>query len=670
MKKIAIGLLLLINSDFALAWHEDQLGGLQPSYSDLEIEDLMDISITSVSKHQEKVSRAAASVYVLTAHELKNSGVATLPEALRLVPGVEVSQINGAQFEISTRGARDLFANKLLVLVDGRSIFTQLFAGVQWEMQQIPIESIDRIEVIRGPGGALWGSNAVNGVINIVTKSAAQMQGGQLTGVLGGKQRFGSLSYGAALNANGYQRSYYQQARDDLSVPQDNQHDFQRVDWRLDQTLENAKLTLDVDVFSGSFDYDTVRALPSSPYITAFNPHVDMKGGYANSILRGGSESTQEWQLQLYLEQYERNYQWLLNEKEQIADISWQQRILLGSQHALTWGAGLRGNWDEFEDSLTVQLNPLQQYNLIQQAFVQDQISFAQDQAQLTLGAKLEHHRFDGSAVLPTARLAYALTDESTLWGAVSQAVQMPPRSNRSLTYLVDYAGNYDALGLPILVGLRPGQRIQPEKLTAYEVGFRARLSEQLTYDIDAYLQRYRDFRVTAPLDAELADTDGFTYVLAGPAPGGDARATSSGFDVVVQWIPAPSDRWLAGYSYLDFNIEDLSGSNPQAELQARAEPKHMWTLQQNHRFNQKWNLFTHIRYVATLPYSPPSRPSVEEYWATDLSLRYQLDKDIALGMVGRNLLDPKHYETTLVFGQSSASEVARSLALTLDWRF
>jgi len=671
MKKTALCLLLSLTADSVLAWHDDQLGGVQPSYSDLEIEDLMDLSITSVSKHQEKISRAAAAVYVLTAPDLKNSGVTTLPQALRLVPGMEVAQINGAQYEISTRGARDLFANKLLVLVDGRSIYSQLFSGVQWEMQQIPIEAIDRIEVIRGPGGALWGSNAVNGVINVVTKSAAQMQGGQLSGVLGERQRFGSLSYGSQLNEKGYHRSYYQKVRDDLSVPEANQHDFQKVDWRMDQMLSGTlNLMLNANLYNGSFNYDTVRATAEAPYASLFNPHVSIKGGFINSELKGGDDASQNWQLQLYLEHYERDYEWLLNERQRIADLSWQQRIQLSSRQALTWGAGVRGNWDQFDDSLTVQLQPLSQYNLIQQAFIQDQIRQAGDRAQLTLGTKLEHHRFDGSATLPTIRFAYALTPESTVWVAASQAVQMPSRSNRSLTYLVDYAGQTAQYDLPVLVGLRPGKHIKPEKLTAYEAGYRVRLTDQWNLDASAFRQRYRDFRVSAPEPAAFSTREGFSFLLAGPSPGGQAEAFSTGFDLILQWIPGPSDRWLLGYSYLNFSIDDLSGNNPQAELQAQAEPQHMWTLQQFHSFNEKWQLFTHVHYVSTLPYDPPAWPSVAEYWATDLSLRYQIEKELAVGLIGRNLFDPDHYETTLVFGQSKAVEVARSVALTLDWRF
>ncbi len=672
MKRIAISLsLLILSSEAVFAWDNDQFSGVTPAYSDLEIEDLMNLSITSVSKHQEKISRAAASIYVLTAHDLKESGVVSLPEALRLVPGMEVSQINGAQYEVSTRGARDLFANKLLVLIDGRSIYTPLFAGVHWEMQQFPIESIDRIEVIRGPGGALWGSNAVNGVINIVTKSAAQMQGGQLTGNLGDKQRFGTLSYGSALNDSGYQRAYYHQSRDDLSVDQSSRRDFHRVDWRLDQAFDkNVKMTVDADAFSGAYNYDTIHAQSISPYIVKYNSQVDMRGGFVNSVLQGQSTASHEWQVQLYLEQYERDYELTLHERQRISDLSGQLRFNIGQNQSITWGAGLRGNWDDFEDSLTIQFSQEDEYNLIQQAFVQDQISLLNDRGQLTLGTKVEHHRFDGTETLPTARFSYALGEAETLWAAVSKAVQVQSRANRSLTYLVDYKGVNEDTGLPVMIGLRPGQNIVSEKLTAYEAGFRARLAEQLTFDIDTYVHRYRDFRVSAPVAAEATSFDGFNYIIAGPVPGGSAKAESNGVDAVVQWRPRPSDRWLFGYSYLDFNIKDLSGTNPQAELQGRAEPQHMWTLQQNHKFNEKWSMFTHIRYVAKLPYSPPLHPSVQEYWATDLSVRYAIEKDLSLGLIGRNLLDPKHYETTLVFGQSDASEIARSMALELDWRF
>ncbi|HET8705407.1 MAG TPA: TonB-dependent receptor [Pseudomonadales bacterium] len=671
MKKISF-VLFLLNSltSTAFAWHDDQLGGVQPHYAAMEIEDLMDLSITSVSKHQEKISRAAAAVFVLTAQDLKKSGVVTLPEALKLVPGMEVAQINGAQYEISTRGARDLFSNKLLVLIDGRSIFTPLFAGVLWEMQQIPMESIERIEVIRGPGGALWGSNAVNGVINVVTKTAAQMQGVQVSGIVGGKERVGSIALGDGVGNDGYQRAYFHQIRDDLSTQQNNQHGLQRANWRFDQSLEQSmSLSVMADAFSGAFDYDTMRAVPYAPYVLTFNPSVKMRGGYFNVSLTGMRAAEHEWQLQLYIEQYHRDYQWLLQETQRIADLSWQQRFQLGENHAFTWGAGLRGNWDAFDQSLTIQLDPAQQYNLIQQAFAQDQILMADGKLQLTLGAKLEYHRFDGSAILPTARTAFSLTPDSTLWLALSQAVQMPSRANRSLTYLVDYAGQSEPANLPILIGLRPGQHIDPEKLTAIESGFRSRLTEQWVLDIDLYRQHYRDFRVTAPEPASITDYEALTYVLAGPTPGGKASADSSGLDLTVQWIPSADDRWLLGYGYLDFDVDDLSGRNPQAELQARAEPSHMLTLQQSHRFTPRWSLFTHLRYVAAMPYQPPERPGVEAYWTADMSLRYQVDSRLALGLLGRNLTDPRHPETTLVFGRSKSSELARALALTLDWR-
>jgi iron complex outermembrane receptor protein len=573
----------------------------------LSLEDLANIEITSVTRQAEPLSDAPAAVYVITNEDIRRSGQTSLPEILRLAPNLEVAQINANSYAITARGFNSSTANKLLVLIDGRSVYTPLFSGVFWDMQDVVPDDIDRIEVISGPGGTLWGANAVNGVINIITKHSRDTQGGLVT-LGGGNVKYdGTARYGGRVDANTTYRLYgkgfaYQHSdnaigarvRDAWSKPQGG---F-RIDW--DRAAD--AVTLQGDAYQGSEQ----QALPSDGTISGYN----LLGRWIRSF--GGGSALQ---LQAYYDQAERSFPGSFNDWVATWDFDLQHSFAPARGHEVVWGGGYRLWNDHFTASPGLIFLPPQRSLSMGSVFAQDTIALA-DRLKLILGARLESNGYTGLQPVPSARLSWKIVDSALLWTAVSRAVRTPSRIDRDFF-------------VPGLVAGGPDFR--DEKLTAYEIGYRQQLSARGSVSISTFYNVYDDLRsLEAPPGAR------FPLVFSNKMEGDSYGVELWGNYSLTDWW-----RLSAGFNALHESLRFKPGSNDVAGLQAAGnDPHHQFSLRSSMNLTDRIELDLGLREVGRLP-----NPPVPSYVSLDARIGWHMLDSIELSLTATNLLDDRHPE-------------------------
>jgi len=404
------------------------------------LEDLMNIKVTSVSKQEQKVSGAAAAIFVITAEDIRRSGATNIPDLLRMVPGVDVAQINANTWAVSVRGFNGRFSDTLLVLIDGRTLYTPTFDGTFWDVVDLPLENIERIEVIRGPGGSVWGANAVNGVINIITKPAAETQGTLVQTAAGNlDEGSGTLQYGGTLGAKTdyrvFTRYFNQDHMAGVSGPDggDGWH-IMRGGFRADSILSTKdNLTIQGDLYSG-------REGQAEPYLASITSPlelvevgVNLSGGFIQGIWNHAFSSRSNTTLQVSYEQYKRDD--LVVENRGTVDVDFQNHFLWGERQNIIWGLDYRASRSASVGSLAASLDPADFTVHLFSSFIQDEFALVPDRLHVTLGAKLEHEYYNGFAFMPSASVVWTPTDHQTLWAAVSRAVQTPSAITASVRY-------------------------------------------------------------------------------------------------------------------------------------------------------------------------------------------------------------------------------------------
>ncbi len=620
--------------------------GVPGDLTRLTLEELMDIQVTSVSKGEEDFSKAPSAIFVITQEDLRRSGANTIPEALRMVPGVQVSQIDSSTWAITARGFNSRFANKLLVLIDGRSVYTHVFAGVFWDEQDMVLEDVERIEVIRGPGGTLWGANAVNGVINIITKNAHKTTGGQVSAGGGNLDRFiGSIRYGEKIGDNAAVRvwgKYYNRNNlDDLqgnSAPDEFEtgRGGMRLDW---DASESNSFTFQGDVMVGEFAGKTSNAVNSlSPVPTTTDIVQDSQVRTANFITRWKHRfsDTSNMDLQFYYNRDHRESRVLQELLVDTYDLDFQHRFQLGDRHEMLWGLGHRFIKDSFENSIGISYFPDSNLNYISNAFVQDKITLIHDQLYLTLGSKFSINNFTGFEFQPNARLAWTPNDRHTVWAAVSRAVRTPSRSGDS--------GRFNA-ATTILPGPTPavvviqGQKdFESENLLATELGYRLRPHDKLFFDVAAFVNVYRDshsFEVETP----FPNPAGFVEVpivsrnrLDGETYGVELAAT---WDVADWWRLNGAFTWLQ----VDLRKDPISTDQNVVGFEGN-DPEFQWNLRSHMDLPSNWEFDQTLYYVDAL-----KSQQVRSYFRLDLRVGWRPTQNIEVSIVGQNLLDSQHQE-------------------------
>ncbi|MDH3446311.1 MAG: TonB-dependent receptor plug domain-containing protein, partial [Deltaproteobacteria bacterium] len=481
----------------------------QSSFADLtrlSLEELMNVEVTSAAKKEQKLSAVAAAIYVITQEDIRRSGATSIPEALRMVPGLSVARVDANKWAISARGFNSFFANKLLVLMDGRSVYTPLFSGVFWDVQDAVLEDVDRIEIIRGPAGSLWGANAVNGVINIITKNAKDTQGGLLSGGGGNEERgFGQLRYGAKLADDVFFRAYGKyfnrdNFKDTFPGRANDQWHVGRGGFRLDAGVgEKDSITLQGNYYDGQFS-NKMAVTSLTPPLQSFGlAQSPMSGGNLVGRWRHIISATSDLELQVFYDRTERDTP-LVSETRQTADFELQHKLQPTDAYQLIWGVGYRYSGSRLKDSFTVMFNPKRRNDQLFSAFVHNEFDLMRDRLRLTLGSKFEHNDYTGFEVQPNARLTWMVNAEHTVWGAISRAVRTPAQFEHDVrANALALAGPSASCPFPgtCLVSVFGRSGYRSENLVAYELGYRGQLTKRLSLDVATFYNVYNDLHAS-----------------------------------------------------------------------------------------------------------------------------------------------------------------------------
>lgn len=604
----------------------------------LSIEELASIDVSSVSKTAEPLSGAAAAIYVITGDAIARSGAQSIPEILRLAPNLFVGRTGAGRYVVTARGFGGNpdfqgFANKLLVLIDGRSVYTPLYSGVYWEMQEVPPADIERIEVISGPGATLWGANAVNGVINIITRAAAATQGGSASVSIGDFERSASLRWGGRAGETLAYRVYARafradQMRSKSGVEADDAFDRVQGGFRLDWTpTATDVLTLQGDVYDGGLGEPGRR----DETISGHNLLARWTRAYS------GASSLQ---VQAYYDQVERGTSLNgLSLSVDTYDLS-VQRTLSTGRHSLVAGAGVRFHDYRIETKPDFYFTPAGRTLTLANAFVQDTIQLAAP-LKLTLGLKVEDNPYSGTTLLPNAVLAWNAGSRALLWAGVSRAVRSPTPFDRDVAQRVD--------STLFLVG---GEDFKPETLIAYEAGTRLQLGTRLSLSVSGFYNDYDDLR-----SIEL--TGGNTLPLFW---GNLLKAHSYGFDAWADYAVRDWWRLSAGLSYIEVDGRFAPGSLQLGGTgQAGDDPRYRASLRSAINLGRDVTFDTALRYVSALP-----DPRIPSYVEADARVAWNMTRQLQLAVAGNNLLHKRHRE----YPAPGAPAVPRSVTAEVQWHF
>ncbi len=634
-----IGAMLLLNSSW-LSADTNILEASPAQLKKLSLEDLMKLDVTSVSRRPEPYRQAPAAIQVITQEDIRRSGASSISEALRLANNLHVAQIDARSFAITARGFNATTANKLLVLIDGRSVYTPLFSGVFWDVQDYLLEDLDRIEVISGPGATLYGANAVNGVINIISKSAKDTQGMLLTGGGGTELRhFGGVRYGGMLSSNVAYRIYGKYFDRDDSVFTDGsngQDDWQlaqggfRLDWKASD--ENS-VTFQGDIYNGEADQ-------------RLNDNLDLGGGNLLTRWTHTLSDDSDFSLQFYYDRTHRKIPGIFAEDLDTYDLDFDHHFTLGERHNITWGAGYRFTHNVVDNSAVLAFLPATLNRHLFTAFVQDEI-LLRENLFLTLGTKIENNDYTGIEVQPSGRLAWSLTEKQLLWTAVSRAVRTPSRIDR----------HFFVPGNPPFTVINGGSGFESETVIAYELGYRAQLHPKVSTSVSTFYNDYDDIRsvrTNSPLPTIANDVEGQNF-------GVELDTT---FQVLDGW------RLRLGYIYLQNDFREKSGRDDSNNARGEfADPQHQASLQSFISLPGHFEIDSRLRWVDKLrPVSGGRAGTVPGYFSLDLRLGWNPTEDLEFSIVGQNLLDNRHPE----FGFPSANrhEIERSVYGKVTWRF
>lgn len=603
----------------------------------MSLDELMDIQVTSVSKRPEKLSETASAIQLITDEDIRRSGATSLPEALRLASNLEVAQVDARQWAITARGFNNVFADKMLVLIDGRTVYTPLYAGVYWDVQQTMLTDLDRIEVISGPGATQWGANAVNGVINVTTKSAKDTQGTLVSAGGGTELRgAGEARYGGKLGSNLYYRVYATYADRGDSVRPRGQSS--QDDWRTGQ----AGFRLDYD--PGTADALTLQGDLHTGTMNQFGPkNIQTSGGNLLGRWTRQLQDNSDMKLQIYYDRTHRSIPRSFTQELETYDVDFQHRRPLGSANDLVWGLGYRFVQDDVINTPANAFLPAQVGRASYSAFVQDEIALSKDRLHLILGTKVEHNDYTGYEIEPTVRLTWHPDQKQTFWAAVSRAIRTPSRIDRDL---------YSPAVPPYRI--TGGSHVVSEKLLAYEAGYRVQIDPQLSLSVATFLNNYGDLRSLTPLNPPQAFPVENSSGL---------RGRSSGAEMTVEWQVAPKWRLRIGWTELRVHSEPQPGTGDRATRDSIArDPNHQAFLRSWLDLSATWECDATLRYIA-----PIHSSSVPGYAEADLRLGWHPKPAWEFSLLGQNLLHSQHPEFN---SPGSRRELQRSIYGKASWRF
>jgi iron complex outermembrane recepter protein len=646
--------------------------GQQPGPKDLtqlSLEDLMNMRVTSVSKREQPISKAGAAIFVITQDDIRRSGAISLPDLLRMVPGVNVARMDSNSWAIGIRGFNDLYADKVLVLIDGRSVYNPLFSGVYWDAQDLVLEDIERIEVIRGPGGTIWGANAMNGVINVITKSSKDTQGGLVTAGSGSRETAeGVAQYGGTIGSKGSYRVFGKYFNiDDAAFPDGSHaadgwnglHGGFRSDWDL-SARDTMTVQGDVQRTGEGQTITTVfsKALPASG---TFNEQFDtlcgnVLGRWTHTLANGSQTS-----LQIY-DDFSRRTNLGIFIQQNTVNVDFQHHLSIGSRQDLVWGVGARVSDLDLGAGYSSTFSKLNVTDTLFSTFVQDEVKLARS-LWLTVGSKFERNDYTGFEFEPSAQLVWTPTNQQSLWISAARAIRQPTLLDSSIH--AD-ASVVPAQGVPFgLLTVSGNPSPVAETLRDFEAGYRAQFSPRFSIDLAAFTGYYRNLRSNDPQTPFFTANPGPPHLEIPLVFGNKTRAHTYGAELFLNWSVTKRLRISPGYSRLEMNIvRDPSGADIQPELTPGSVPAQQFQLRSSLALSSKLEWDGNLFFVGRLPAS-----GTPAYTRVDTRLAWRAGESLELSISGQNLLTPRHAEFTDELG-TSHTVVERSVFGKISWRF
>ena len=636
------------------------------------LEDLMSISVTSVSKKEQKTSQAPGAIFVINQDDIRRSGALNIPDLLRMVPGLDVAQIDAGKWAISARGFNGQYSNKLLVLVDGRTVYTPIFAGVFWDSQNVPLDTIERIEVIRGPGAAVWGSNAVNGVINIITQNAGATQGGYLSVGIGNISTGSeTLRYGGKTRRLGAYRVYAEGFHyNSLPVLDglDGKDDWRLVHggFRIDSALSaKDSLTTEVETYQGDAGEMATTPVSLTPSETETVALHDVYSGW-NLLSRWSHTISPRSQtsLQIYFDRTNREdttYALGVN----TFDIDFQHHVAVGTQQDVVWGLGYRVSSDDTTPTLRIDFTPQDRNLNLFSSFVQDEIALRPERLQLSLGARVEHNDYTGFDFQPSARMVWTPDGKNMVWSAISGADRTPSRSDTDIR--VNYAALPGPGNMPTLVSLFGNPNFRNERLTAFEIGYRNAWTRKLSVDSTIFYNRYRDLVSVEPGAARIETNPVPSHLLVPSYFSNGLHGETAGLEIFANWKVASFWTLSPGYAYFSMHLHPFAGSQDFTDAAGTegGTPDHQAQLRSSVTLphNLQWNASAY--FVNRLP-----AVSIPSYTRVDTSLIWNAGERFSLSVVGQNLSKSLHPEYAGPSATVQTDLMRRSAYAKFTWSF
>ncbi len=640
----------------------------QNNLFEMSLEQLLEIKVISVDKALKSLEDTPAAMYVVTRDDIRASGAETIADALRLVPGLHVGQVTASSLAVGARGLNGRYNNKFLILIDGRSAFSQLYNGISWDAADVPLEQIERIEIVRGPGGSLWESKAMNGIVNVITQNSRATIGTTVQGEAGNEHRAGALiQHGAELGEGVTLRAWgaYDEW-DGLALPAGDSvrdgYKQERGGFRLDwQVADNQTFMLSGDLFTRDVDDSVPLVDLTAPGLRRLDTSGEEHDG--GSLLgrwdwqRGAGETVS---LQGYYS-HAKVSSALLDYTCDTIDVELNHQLPVGDRNTVNWGAGFRYLYDDTEGQNGLHYDPddydFKAYSL----YLQDEFAAVPDKLFLTFGVKAEHNSYTDWEFQPTARLLWKAAPGHNLWGAVSRTVRTPSRSDVAIDMIATAYPGF----LPTVVNALGNPDIDAEKAVTWEAGYRTVPNTWSSLDLTVYYTRYDDL---------IRNIPGTPYRQMAPAPPrvvlpvlfeNSLEGDSTGFEIALKLEPANWWRINLNYTWQNTNLDEKQRGSRASTSQEASFPEHQANLLANFKLNEKWQLGTVLRYVGKVEES-----GIPAYVEGDLNLFWQPSKNLDMTVSVRNLFDAQHPEYPKAAFADVPLEVERSVVAKVTWKF
>ncbi len=647
----------------------------------LSLDELLNVDIVSVAKLPEKIIKTPAAVHVITGEDLRRSGVTSIPEALRMVPGMDVYRIDANKWAISARGFANKFSNKMLVMIDGRTVYTPLFSGVYWDVQDTMLEDIDRIEVICGPGGSLWGSNAVNGIINIITKDSADTQGGLVTFEGGSKDKGTEAArYGGWLDERTSYRVYCKYFdRDGFDTIKgdsaSNSYHSARTGFRMDRNLDGGdKITLQGDLYKGISNSDRMYITLKSPYSYWQKSSDRISGGNISGKWSHIISDNSDMVLKFYYDHTKREEIYSSVTRNTI-DMDFQHRFHLTNNNEILWGLEYCYNQDDiptYTNPATglyaYKFDPQTSSEGIFSGFIQNRSDFDNKKGEITIGTKFEHNNYTGLEWQPSARFIWRFNNKNSIWSAISRSVRIPSRieNDGTINTTPFFKPILPPTGITMMPRITANDKLKSEKVMSYELGFRKRASDNIFMDISLFYNHYKDIIAGVKTGKPFLETYPSIHMVVPITMGNNFTVDSFGSELSCNWAIRKWWRLTSGFTWFKLNIVNDNGTtDPRPDMAENNNSEYQASLISYMDLPHNLELNTMLFYVDGLDYS-----KVDSYVRCDINMSWHSGHGLAITIGGRNLFNGRHIEFNSEYIGIAETYIPTTFYGKITWSF